>query len=571
MTIPSHKMSCLARLLLLCSILPVTAEIRPFDIIMKPTQSYIHYTDGYIRGPGSIDLSDLTFQAVSEAFVSLGDDYMDTDDPDMNGGNKKNKKRQLQQKHNQQEQRPRQQQTNEGGIELDAFMLDMAVFHMTDTCAKNQNCDWTQFGVGARNTEGDLRWCCSQDAIDYGMCSEEEYGRLIVNQELLQGQTGSISVPTTGESKKRLRNGKFSLEESGRYVVVFANCNDEGRDIHVWGHSVWESTHGYLPGELYGFMYFYILLAVVYAILMAWFGLLMKANEESRIPIEKWILMTIIMGFSEMFFRSCDYFLWNVSGSRPNVLLYAGIIVGALKRGWSRALLVMVSLGWGVVKDSLGSIMNSIVVLAASYIGVSAFRDLMMEFAEEDLRTLSYEEEAEIYDVVTILTFVISAIDVIFILWVLDALNGTMQWLENNSQLRKLARYLRLRTILLCAILFAIIWVVFSLVDTYDEDGIVREEHAWVVDGAFEANYLFILVGICILWRPNPSAQHYSYHMELPASGGEDGETELELSGVVPSAMDDDEEENENGVAKEGTGYADDTSFTIDDGDGELA
>eukprot|EP00522_Entomoneis_paludosa_P003009 CAMPEP_0172473178 /NCGR_PEP_ID=MMETSP1065-20121228/68721_1 /TAXON_ID=265537 /ORGANISM="Amphiprora paludosa, Strain CCMP125" /LENGTH=275 /DNA_ID=CAMNT_0013231347 /DNA_START=12 /DNA_END=839 /DNA_ORIENTATION=- len=273
----------------------------------------------------------------------------------------------------------------------------------------------------------------------------------------------------------------------------------------------------------------------------------------------------MVMGFSEMFFRSSDYFIWNVSGERPSILQYSGIIVGVLKRGVSRVLLVMVSLGWGVIRDSLGSTMNSIIVLGAAYIGISAFRDLMMEFAVEDMTTLSYEEEVELFDIVTILTFVVAAIDVIFILWILDALNGTMQYLENNSQLRKLSRYLRLRSILLFAILFATIWVVFSLVDSYDEDGIVREEHEWIVDGATEINYMYVLIGISILWRPNPSAREYAYVMELPASGGdEDGETELELSGVVPSAMDDDDDD-EPAAEKDGNGY--DDHFKIDEGE----
>ena len=124
--------------------------------------------------------------------------------------------------------------------------------------------------------------------------------------------------------------------QSGRHVVVFSNCNAEGRNILVQGHSIWHSIHGYLPGELFGFMYFYFILAAVYALLMSWHGILMQANKESRIPIEKWIIMTIIMGLSEMFFRCSDYFLCNVSGNRQMLLVYSGIIVDVLKRGVSR-------------------------------------------------------------------------------------------------------------------------------------------------------------------------------------------------------------------------------------------
>jgi len=138
-------------------------------------------------------------------------------------------------------------------------------------------------------------------------------------------------------------------------------------------------------------------------------------------------------------------------------------------------------------------------------------------------------------------------------------------YLENMNQMRKLGRYLRLRTIYLYAILFAVVLVVFSLVNMYDEDGIVREEHEWIVESAFEVNYLFVLVGVSVLWRPNPSAKEYAYAMELPAMGADGDGTELELTGVVPSAMDDDDDEVMNGNGTSGGYHDSDERFKIDD------
>lgn len=184
-----------------------------------------------------------------------------------------------------------------------------------------------------------------------------------------------------------------------------------------------------------------------------------------------------------------------------------GILLGVFKHGISWCLIVMVSLGWGVIRDTLGSALHRVIILGIVYIALAAARDFMIIFAVEDMKTMSYDEEVELLDLATILAVVVFAVAVIFILWILDALNGTMMYLENMNQTRKLKRYLRLRTIFLFAILFAIVWAVFSLVNTYDEDGIVREEHEWVVEALQELNYLFVLVAVAILWRPNPSAK----------------------------------------------------------------
>jgi hypothetical protein len=581
------------------------AEIRDVTILMPPTDEFIHFTDGYLIAPGFIDLSKLKFTAVSESIAFTDDMMYDTDDntdgdgdyeqeddtiPDDDGGddggmndddgeNGGNRHRRLatSNRHRRQKKRVQQRQLKQsrqldGGIETDgSSVVDIAVFALPDNCANTRSgCDWTNLGIGGKLADKTSRWCCTNDAIDAGLCgsNEDDYGRLIIDKNRFDGNHRFVEISKTGDVSKALRYGKMEEHVSGQYVVLFANCNPrDGREVAVSGETIWKSKDGFLPGELFEFMYFYLGLTMLYFILLLWYGISMRLNEASRIPIEKWFLLTIVLGLVEMFFRTGDYMIWNEDGYRQDLAMYAGIFMGAVKRGMSRCLAVMVALGWGVVSDSLGSNMRTIVVLGAIYIGVSAAQSLMLIFAVEDMKTLSFVEEEELFDVVTVLTFVTAALDVIFIMWILDALNGTMEHLETMNQSRKLMRYLRLRCIFLFAILFAVIWAIFSLVDTYDEEGIVREEQEWVIDAATEVNYLFVLIAVAILWRPNPNAKEYAYVMELPVLGADD-ENELELTVNVPSAMDDDDDDDQepSSGAKDGTnGYHDDDGGNHDD------
>lgn len=514
----------------LCFLLPAlaSAEIQDFGILLPPTDLYIHYADGFLRGPSaSIDLTDLTFTALENLFLDdiLGEDDegFDDDASGFNDDDGARKRRRL-----------------DGGLDVSSTYIDVVAFSLPSSCANSKNgCDWADLGVGAKTDTDAMRWCCSNDAVDLGLCDGgEQYGRLIVSDKF-QGEQRSIAVPEEGIVAKKLRNPMLNLNDTGRYVVVFANCNSMGREIMVSGEAVWKSKHGYLPGELFGFMHLFTFLAAVYAALFAWYMILMMKNKTARIPIEKWILMTIVLGLFELCFRSADYHDWNTDGYRDNWLTYVGILFGVAKHGISRCLIVMVALGWGVIRDDLGSTMKKIVVLGVTYVAVTAARDFMIVLAVQDLTTLSYDEEAKLFDVATILTFVVAALDVIFIMWILDALNNTMQYLESMNQTRKLARYLRLRTLFLFSILFAAIMAVFALVNTYNEDGLAREEDEWAVDAATELNYLFVLMGVAWLWRPNPQAKEYAFVMELSAG---DGDNDLELKGVVPSAMDDDDQ-----------------------------
>lgn len=141
-------------------------------------------------------------------------------------------------------------------------------------------------------------------------------------------------------------------------------------------------------------------------------------------------------------------------------------------------MIVMVSLGWGVVRDDLGGVMKRIIFLGGLYIVVSAVRDIMTVIAYTKVQQMSQEEEAEFFDIVEILTMVVAFIDVIFYLWIIDALHGTMEYLEGMGQSLKLLQFLRLRCIFLFSILFAVAWAVFGIVDSYDQ-GIVDQEQEW--------------------------------------------------------------------------------------------
>lgn len=527
------------------ALIPVVfqAGFVPYSLILEPTDSFVHYNDGFIRAPGFIDIGSLNFTAMSEAMGGTDDGVFGSGGDDkMTGGSGKP---------------PRQSRQLEGGVETGGTAVDIAIFHLPQKCAHSRNgCDWAELGVGNRSQDGSLRWCCNAEAVALGLCTsgDKTSGRLMIDSTKFTGNHRFVTVPREGPMSKQIRYGKMEENESGNYVVLFANCNEMGREIYVTGDSVWKSKHGYLPGELYGFMYFYTFITLVYFGLLVWYGICMYVNEEHRIEIEKWIFLAIVLGLVEMIFRTADYFVWNADGYRSTFIIWIGVLAGVLKQGISRCLIVMVSLGWGVVRDSLGSAMRLIVVLGTAYICVSAVRDLMIVYAIEDMNKISYNEQQHLFNAVKALTLAVSVIDVIFIMWILDALNNTMLYLENMNQTRKLERYLKLRCLFLFSLLFATVWAVFTIVDTINVEGIVAEEHAWAIDAATEVNYLFVLIGVALLWQPNPNAREYAYVMELPAMGT-DGENELELTDNVPSAADSDDG-SDHGMEKNG-GYQD--------------
>ncbi|KAL7542566.1 hypothetical protein ACHAXR_012384 [Thalassiosira sp. AJA248-18] len=527
---------------LLAAAVPTTnAEFRRFEGPINAASNYIHYSEGYVVTPGYVDISNLVFSNAdggsdtpNKIFPSKGRDWNDDDEE----GEEMAELVEEEEDDGIRRFLDGEDSAGDAAYASGSTYVDIVLFHEPPSCANTRlGCDWTELGVGANDGVGNLRWCCSDDAASLGLCrgGPKQEGRLIVDPDKFQGRHAFLGVPPSGEWSRKVKSGMFNLDDegdelgsmssmgTGKYVLVVTNCNDIiGRNLTVSGEYVWKSAHGYLPGNLFGEMYFFSFLTICYTILIAWYGIKMSCHGDEVIPIQKWVVGTIGIGLLEVFFKAGDLWVWNVDGERFWFSLYTGVIVGVMKRAISRCLVVMLCLGWGVTCDTLGDKMKKVVTLGVIYAGTSAARDVMTVLAITENEVLSTETETEILDVVTILTFVTAFIDVSFYLWIFDALNGTMQYLEDMNQSRKLKRFLRLRLILLLSVLFAIVWTVFGMVDSFNDQRMVNEEeNGWVLSAVWEINYLVVLVGLSCLWAPEDGAKEYAYVMELSQLGND--------------------------------------------------
>lgn len=592
----------------------VSGSIQDIDVVIYPSDEYVQYTTAYIRVPGGlIDLRKLHFSSVTPSYYDMAsefgsgdDEYLEQiyeeplssqdDDGSGDGGGGRwildrlrllskdyddKKFRALKPKSNVtiapsaahvNTKAPKPTKKNKSPVATptsapsatkpagEDSSLDIVVFPLPTRCSKDLNhCNWADLGVGMKQkgdaengNDDELVWCCTEKAVESGLCQKESFGRLLIDHDKFHGTEISVPVPYSGCTEDLQTAAGMSSdgmivkeeEKSATYVVMFSNCNTVyGHDVRVNGEIIFLSEHGYLPGELYGFMWFYTVITFFYLIIFLWFYCLMNKYKEYRIDIEKWIFTAISAGCIEMIFRTMDYYVWNGTGTRSTFVIWTGILAGVFKQAFSRCLIVMVSLGWGVIRNSLGSTMNVIIALGLAYVITLILLDGALLLAMEQVNALSTKSEENILNIVALLGAVKVTIDIIFIIWIFDALNKTMVYLSTqNNQSHKLQRTRNLLYIVVAAVLIGLAIAVVGVIDSRavgnGGDGYIQEEFAWAKDAATELNYLFILTSIAILWRPNQSAREYAYAMEL--GSGED-EDDLELSAVhVPSAMDDD-------------------------------
>ena len=206
--------------------------------------------------------------------------------------------------------------------------VDIVVFRLQDSCANTMDgCDWADLGIGAHDDEvdGGINYCCSKDAASRGICDESRIGRLIVNQANFVGEVRDIFVPGNKDEPLKLEEGnRFDIDYDGSYVLILANCDDDGREMLVLGSMEWMSSHGLLPGDLLGLLFYYIIIFLVYLVLFIGYGCGMRIYQDSAIPIQRYIIGTIGLGLIESFFLTVDLIIFNQAGVQSDFVVYAG-------------------------------------------------------------------------------------------------------------------------------------------------------------------------------------------------------------------------------------------------------
>ena len=195
----------------------------------------------------------------------------------------------------------------------------------------------------------------------------------------------------------------------------------------------------------------------------------------------------------------------------------------------------MVSMGWGVIRDSLGITLVKIVTLGLTYCGLTMARDFLLVLSVDRMESWSASTEEALLDWTLLVSLAVVVVNVIFFFWIISSLVATTEYLKNMGQTTKLRRHLRLRCIIMTAFVIALSWFIFTIIDALL--GILNSGQAWMLEAFMHLNHLFVIMSVAILWRPNPNARDYAMQLELPAMG-DDEENELELSCVVPSAGD---------------------------------
>ncbi|CAK6951687.1 transmembrane protein 87A [Scomber scombrus] len=330
-----------------------------------------------------------------------------------------------------------------------------------------------------------------------------------ITEEYDSGSNNSSVSITDNVIATTWKDGPYLL-----VVKIVSSKQDANWNLTV--DVVMKGNHGYISVTDYPLMIFYMVMCIVYILYaMLWF-VWAACYWKDLLRIQFWIAGVIFLGMVEKAVFCAEYENTNTFGSASPGLLIFAELVSALKRTLARLLVIIVSLGYGIVKPRLGTVMHRVVGLGILYFAFASIEGVLRITGAKDS------------DLALLANIPLALLDSS-----LCCLAQTIKTLKLRRNPVKLSLYRHFTNTLIFAVIASIIfmgWTAkkFRLADC-QSDWI----ELWVEDAFWRFLFSVILLVIMFLWRPSANNQRYAFTPLIDDSDDEEIEEFIASSNIA--------------------------------------
>ena len=294
---------------------------------------------------------------------------------------------------------------------------------------------------------------------------------------------------------------KYTVNLEAWHNAAFQLCSSDADTIaQIDGEIAFRNPYGFIPAELFGFLPFEGARMIAFVIFSVIFLFLYCKHYETTLRLHTMILLVFLIGLVEAVTWYSAYQTINITGEPyccpfPKTVV-AALVLQVFRQTFARALLLTVSLGYGIVRPKL---------LTAEWIGITIIT--LCYFASATIAQVA--EIILVHDVhdnspTDVIPYQIPELfmDVIFLTWIYVSLGSTIRILNDYRQTYKLLMYKQLAfTIGIFVGLFAFVTVLILL----DKFNIITWpwQYAWVQQVLWEVLNFSILAAVCMICRPS--------------------------------------------------------------------
>nr|ADB85334.1 putative TMEM87A protein [Phyllostachys edulis] len=367
--------------------------------------------------------------------------------------------------------------------------------------------------IGGSAYGGQKAICCTSDLAKLGACTEGSviYRPSPVNpgwpQLLVASFDGSDLIST-------LPSRTIPITKTGMYNMYFIHCDPSLAGLEIEGKTIWKNPTGYLPGRMAPLKNFFGLMSFAFVILgIYWFYQYMKFWREV-LPLQNCITLVITLGMFEMALWYFEYAEFNETGVRPKGITFWAVTFGTVKRTVARFIILIVSMGYGVVRPTLGGLTSKVVMLGGTFFLATEILELV-----ENLGTVNdLSGKARLF-----LVYPVAILDAAFVVWIFISLAKTLVKLQctilfvcgfifqARSLMAKLDIYRKFTIALAVTVLVSVGWigyeVYFKSTDVFNE----RWQYAWIIPAFWHFLSFSLLCVISYLWAPSQSSMRNTF------------------------------------------------------------
>jgi hypothetical protein len=275
-------------------------------------------------------------------------------------------------------------------------------------------------------------------------------------------------------------------------------------------------TYGYLSAADWPLLPFYGAMCLVYVILgLAWL-IVSFCQWRDLLRIQFWIGGVILLGMLEKATFYAEYQSINSTGVSVKGAILVAELVSCGKRTLARMLVIIVSLGFGIVKPRLGPMLHRVVGTGLLYFTLAAI--------ESYLRVMHPKNDPS--NQIFVASIPLAVLDSAICWWIFASLVQTTRTLRLRRNLVKLSLYRHFTNTLIFAVISSVIFMLYSIKYHRFSVCLTDWRELWVDEAYWHLLFSVLLLVIMILWRPTNNNQRYAFTPLLDAPEDDEDEEE---------------------------------------------
>ncbi|EEB15081.1 ptm1, putative [Pediculus humanus corporis] len=303
----------------------------------------------------------------------------------------------------------------------------------------------------------------------------------------------------------------YVVPKDGFYTLVLKM---KGTDFKAYVLVNIIGKNGYLSAADWPLLPFYGVMCLVYVFFGLIWLIVSFCQWRELLRIQFWIGGVILLGMIEKAIFYAEYQNINSTGvNYKSVVLFAEW-VSCAKRTLARMLVIIVSLGFGIVKPRLGSMLHRLMGVGACY--------FILAVVEGYIRVMRPKNDSS--NQLLIASIPLAVLDSAICWWIFTALIQTTRTLRLRRNLVKLSLYRHFTNTLVFSVLASIIFMLYSIKVHRLAICLTDWKNLWIDEAFWHILFSVLLLVIMILWRPTNNNQRYAFTPLLDAA--EDDEEE---------------------------------------------